>query len=155
MAFIGGGGSHYSIAYIRNASAGDAADREPSRPDALILCYPVINVTEEFGHRGSGKNLLGEKFGTPEALRFNLETRVTAETPPAFLWHTADDNGVNVANSLLFAEALWKNGVTAELHVFPHGRHGLGLAPEAPDIAVWPELAGRFLRVSCGFACGC
>lgn len=61
---------------------GDAADREPSRPDALILCYPVINVTEEFGHRGSGKNLLGEKFGTPEALRFNLETRVTAETPP-------------------------------------------------------------------------
>lgn len=138
-----------------DASAGDAADREPSRPDALILCYPVINVTEEFGHRGSGKNLLGEKFGTPEALRFNLETRVTAETPPAFLWHTADDNVVNVANSLLFAEALWKNGVTAELHVFPHGRHGLGLAPEAPDIAVWPELAGRFLRVSCGFACGC
>ncbi len=133
------------------ADDGDAADGESRRPDALILCYPVINVTESFGHRGSGKNLLGDKLDTPEGKRFNLENRVTADTPPAFLWHTADDGAVNVENSILFAEALWKHGVTAELHVFPHGRHGLGLAPDAPDVAAWPELAARFLRVSCGF----
>ena len=135
-----------------NADAGDDADRVSGRPDALILCYPVINVTDAFGHRGSGKNLLGEaRYATSEAIKLNLETRVSADTPPAFLWHTATDAGVPVKNSLCFADAMWKNGLTASLHVFPTGHHGLGLAPETLDVSQWPELAGTFLVSSCAF----
>ncbi len=135
-----------------NADAKDAADHFPVRPDALIPCYPVINVTEKFGHFGSGENLLGEKIHSPAAREFNLDTQVSANTPPAFLWHTATDGAVNVRNSIDFAMALWANNVTAELHVFPHGPHGLGLAPEYEDVKLWPELAAAFLMKNCGFA---
>ncbi len=134
-----------------DADAGDEIDAFPARPNALIPCYPVINLTKSFGHRGSGWNLLGEKLDEPEADRFDLENRVTQETPPTFLWHTATDQCVNVENSIRFAQALWKNGVKAELHIFPEGAHGLGLAPESRDVSQWPELAAVFLENSCGF----
>ena len=135
-----------------DSTANDAADLVSPRPDALILCYAVIDLTEPFGHFGSGENLLGkEGVRAPEAKRLNLETRVTADTPPSFLWHTAEDTCVNVENSLAFARELWKNKVAAEVHVFPHGHHGLGLAPAMRDVAQWPELAGCFLVENCGF----
>ncbi len=135
-----------------DSTAGDVADNFSARPDALILCYAVINLTDPFGHYGSGENLLGrDGMLSPAAKRLNLETRVTADTPPSFLWHTAEDSCVNVENSLAFARELWKNQVTAEVHVFPHGCHGLGLAPAMRDVAQWPELAGCFLMESCGF----
>ena len=69
-----------------------------------------------------------------------------ADTPPAFLWHTAEDGAVPVANSLNYAAALRKAGVPFALHVFPFGSHGLGLAPDRPDIARWPELCADFLH---------
>ncbi len=135
-----------------STDCGDSVDAFSGRPDAMVLCYPVISITEDFGHQGSGKNLLGEeRFAEPEARRFDLEHRVTAATPPAFIWHTATDGGVSVKNSLAFAEAMWAQHLTASLHVFPEGRHGLGLAPEYPDIRRWPELAADFLVASCAF----
>ena len=131
-----------------DADAGDAADREDARPDAMILCYPVIYLTR--GHVGSGKNLLGMENPPRERLApLDLETRVTADTPPAFLWHTAADQTVDVHNSLDFAEAMWKQGLTAEVHVYPFGRHGQGLGnrnDEFPEIMSWPELASTFLK---------
>ncbi len=135
-----------------NVDAGDAADNYPVRPDALIPCYAVINLTSPFGHAGSGENLLGTKFSLPSAEEFNLENQVSANTPPTFLWHTADDPVVNIQNSIAFATALWQHKVTAELHVFPHGPHGIGLAEEYPDAKIWPELAATFLINSCKFA---
>ena len=88
-----------------DSTANDAADLVSPRPDALILCYAVIDLTEPFGHFGSGENLLGkEGVRAPEAKRLNLETRVTADTPPSFLWHTAEDNAVPVENSLKCGE---------------------------------------------------
>lgn len=130
-----------------DASAGDAADAEEARPDALILCYPVINLTR--GHMGSGKNLLGKDDPTPEELEnLSLETRVSRETPPTFLWHTVTDKAVPFESSTLFAEAMWKLGNTAELHLFPRGKHGLAIgqdSDEAPEIRVWPLLASNFL----------
>ncbi len=133
-----------------NASGGDAADAVSARPDAVLPCYPVINITESWGHVDSGKNLLGSDYDAEKAMQ-NLESQVSEKCPPAFLWHTAVDGCVNVANSLRFAEAMWANGRLCELHVFPHGSHGLGLAAEHEDIRHWPELAARFLQVSCGF----
>jgi dipeptidyl aminopeptidase/acylaminoacyl peptidase len=110
-----------------------------------VLCYPVISFGE-FGHRGSMKNLLGD--GPPEELVRSLsnETQVTADTPPTFLWHTADDASVPVQNSLQFALALSAKGVAFELHTYGSGRHGLGLANDLPHIATWIDLCAEWLR---------
>lgn len=98
------------------------------RPDALLLCYPVITSGTKC-HEGSFRHLLGERL---EELRedMSLEKQVTAETPQTFLWHTAVDDCVPVENSLLFLRALLDRQVPAELHVYPVGGHGLSLATE-------------------------
>ena len=131
-----------------DASAGDAADAGDPRPDALVLCYPVINLTR--GHAGSGQNLLGKAEPSfAELEKFDLEKRVTSETPPAFLWHTVADQMVPFESSTLFAEAMWRQGNIAELHMFPRGRHGLAVGQDdedIPEIRVWPELASNFLK---------
>jgi len=135
-------GTHYDRG---DAAATDPVDRASCRPDALILCYPVIGFGPH-GHQGSGLNLLGE--GAPLALIRDLcnDLRVTPDTPPTFLWHTADDPGVPVMNSLMFAQACDANGVEFELHVYRSGAHGLGLAPELPHVATWVDLAGEWLH---------
>ena len=133
-----------------DATAGDAADAFSLRPDAIIPCYPVISFSAEWGHRGSGEQLLGDSLLELED-RYCLSSRVTADTPPTFLWHTATDGAVPVRNSIAFAEACWKNGVPAELHVFPSGPHGIGLALDYPDAKIWPELAAAFLTTTCKF----
>ena len=125
------------------------ADLSGSRPDAMILCYPVISFGK-YGHQGSAENLLGKN--PPDSLRatLSLEAQVSAATPPTFLWHTSNDGAVPVENSLLFATALKKNGVPFELHVFPEGKHGLGLAPDQPRISQWADLAAAWLRETFG-----
>ncbi|HNZ18646.1 MAG TPA: alpha/beta hydrolase [Candidatus Hydrogenedentes bacterium] len=130
-----------------NASARDAVERQSSRPDFAILCYPVITFEPPYAHMGSRNNLLGEN--APEELVKNLSnhTQVTAQTPPTFLFHTADDPGVPVQNSLLYFGALREHDVPAELHVYEHGRHGVGLAPDMPELATWPGLCITWLRV--------
>jgi acetyl esterase/lipase len=123
----------------------DAVSQFSSRPDAMILCYPVITFGI-FGHQGSMENLLGNK--PPAQLRdaFSNEKQVTAHTPPAFLWHTADDQSVPVENSLLFAQALSACHVPFELHVFSSGQHGLGLAVDHPYASSWTTLCARWLK---------
>lgn len=123
----------------------DPIERVSSRPDAMVLCYPVISFGEH-RHHGSMVNLIGE---TPdESLRNNLsnENAVCPDTPPAFLWHTADDDVVPVENSLLFASSLSRNEVPFELHVFPHGNHGLGLAPGNPQVSSWTGLCETWFK---------
>lgn len=105
------------------------------RPDGMILCYPVI-TSGEFAHRGSFENLLGKEAGKEQnwterdslLRRLSLEERVSADTPPTFIWHTFTDGSVPVENSLLFVSALRKAGVSTEFHMYPQGGHGLGLA---------------------------
>jgi len=134
--------THYDVG---DPNAADPVDRMSCRPDASILCYAVISFGR-FRHTGSMVNLLGET--PPEELRQSLsnETQVTPDTPPTFLWHTADDGGVPVQNSLLFADALACQRVPFELHVYQSGQHGLGLAPEKPHIATWSQLCGEWLN---------
>lgn len=132
-----------------NRSSIDPVERVSSRPDALILCYPVITM-KEYTNRGSLVNLLGE---TPDKNLVDLlsnETKVSEHTPPAFLWHTSDDKSVPVENSLMFADALKKHGIPFELHVFPNGRHGLGLAEGYPEIGLWTKLCESWL-INMGF----
>jgi len=138
-------GVHFNEATPQTGSTPNEPDTLSCRPDALILCYPVISAGA-FAHEGSFQNLLGAE-GSPELRqKMSLELQVTPETPPTFLWHTFDDVGVPVENSLLFAQALRSQSIPFELHVYPHGRHGLGLAADEPHVATWMPLCCEWLR---------
>ena len=102
-------------------------DREICRPDGVILCYPVIDAGE-YTHLWSIQNISGHEELTSEDIElFSLHKHVKPTTPPAFLWHTADDGAVPSENSLLYALAMRKNKVPVEVHIYPHGNHGLAL----------------------------
>jgi acetyl esterase/lipase len=128
------------------AGAKDAIERQSSRPDFAVLLYPVISLVDPVAHAGSRRNLLGEDPDPALVERLSNEKQVTPRTPPTFLFHTADDPGVPVANSVLFFDALGKAGVPAELHVFAHGRHGVGLAPDDPALSQWPKLCELWMK---------
>ena len=117
-----------------------------SRPDFAILCYPVITMRDPFVHKGSRENLLGKNPDPKLIEEMSNETQVTAETPPTFLFHTSDDPGVPAQNSVYFYLALRKAGVPAEMHLFEHGRHGVGLAQNEPALKIWPSLLENWLR---------
>jgi acetyl esterase/lipase len=129
--------------------AEDPVDRISSRPDAMVLCYPVVSFGK-YRHEGSMINLLGE---APDAAMQELlsnEKQVGKDTPPTFLWHSADDDVVPVENSLFLAEALSRHKVNCELHVFPKGQHGAGLAEDNPQLSLWTTLCENWLQ-SIGF----
>jgi acetyl esterase/lipase len=132
------------------ADAADPVDRQSSRPDLGILCYAVITMGP-YTHQGSKNNLLGTD-PSPELVRLlSNEQQVTRETPPCFVWHTWEDDAVPVENSLDFAAALRKAGVTFDLHIYEHGQHGIGLAAKPPfehphpwarDLVFWLKARG-------------
>lgn len=122
----------------------DEIDRISCMPNGAILCYPVISVMDDYGHVGSGQNLLGERYESEKAA-LSLAERVSKDTPPVFLWHTSTDASVNVKNSLIFAEHLRDCEVPFELHVFPVGKHGLGLAQAHEDVRQWAGLAADWV----------
>ncbi|MFD0697335.1 alpha/beta hydrolase [Paenibacillus sp. GCM10027628] len=123
----------------------DPIERQSSRPDLLILCYPVITFGE-YAHEGSKLLLLGETPGDELVNLLSTEKQVTSDTPATFLWHTADDDVVTVENCFLFAGALSRHKVAFELHVFESGRHGLGLAEDHPEAKAWPALCEVWLK---------
>ena len=142
-------GGHFAATAGTIYDAGNPASDDPnehvsSRPDALILCYAVINLTE-LPHVGSLENLLGSDSTPEDRATLSPDLLVDPNTPPTFLWHTSDDDAVDVSHSLRFAAALARNNVPFALHVYPRGRHGLGLAPEDPEVATWIDHAGAFL----------
>ena len=136
-------GTHFDEGKPQSA---DAVERMGSRPDFMVLGYPVISLTARFTHRGSRQSLLGDTPDPRLEMDLSNELRVSARTPPAFLFHTADDATVPVENSLAFAQALHDSHVPFELVVFPRGRHGLGLAPDDPVVSGWPKLCAAWLR---------
>ena len=116
-------GTHFNTRY---GEARDAIDELSCRPDFMILGYPVISFTEWYTHKGSRKNLLGEKLDPQLVEHFSNEKQVTPETPPTFLVHADDDRGVPVENSISFYLALRKAKVPAEMHIYEKGGHGFG-----------------------------
>ena len=142
-------GGHLAGSAAVHALPGDPVSADPvervsSRPDFAILCYAVI-TTGKFAHTGSFENLLGP-HPEPELLKYHsLELAATPATPPMFLWHTAEDQGVPVENSRLLAAALERAGVAHELRVYPKGKHGLGLAREIPGTCEWTDRCADWL----------
>jgi acetyl esterase/lipase len=114
------------------ANSPDPIERQSSRPDLGILCYAVITMGQ-FTHQGSKHNLLGDNPPDDLVKGLSNELQVTKETPPCFIWHTWEDNGVAVENSLQFAAALRKAGVPFDLHVYQKGGHGIGLGSNKWD----------------------
>lgn len=123
----------------------DELDLVDFRPNAQILCYPVI---DKFGHPGSYNNLLGERVAELCSL-VNPALIADKSTPPAFIWHTAEDNAVDVCNTYRYATRLKEFSVPCEMHIFPFGHHGLGLAP-APQhrhLQQWASLMIKWLSL--------
>lgn len=143
-------GGHLASTLLTHFDAGspDAADpieHESSRPDLGILCYPVINLAE-FTHLGSRQNLLGENPSDALVRDLSSDLQVTAQTPPCFIWHTADDAVVPVENALMFASALRRAGVPFALHVYESGIHGLGLPEAGKGAPAWDETCLAWFR---------
>ena len=134
MGFSAGGhlastlGTHYDRG---NANAQDPAEKFSSRPDFLILGYPVISLKEHVAHIGSRNNLLGESPSDDLVERFSNDLQVTEDTPPTFIFHSQDDTGVPVQHSLLFYQALLEAKVPVEMHLYPKGGHGYSLGINA------------------------
>lgn len=128
------------------ANATDPIDRLSSRPDLLVLVYPVVTMGD-LTHKGSKKQLLGDNPSPEMVKMLSNEEQVTKETPPTFLVHTANDTAVPVENSLRFVDALRKNGVPFELHVYERGRHGFGLGVNDPILSTWPARCTDWLRL--------
>ena len=126
----------------------DAIDRQSARPDFLILAYPVITLDQKYGHTGSRIGLLGDSPKPALIELLSPEKHVTANTPPAFLFATTDDKTVPVMNSVLFYSALVAKHVSAEMHLYAHGPHGVGLAPGFPDLKSWPDLLATWMRAN-------
>lgn len=144
-------GGHIACTAATQYDAGDPRSDDPvarlsSRPDALIACYSVVSLVRHT-HIGSRRALLGENWENEALARqYSAEEHVTADTPPAFIWHTADDGCVPAQNAIMLAQAYLRCGVPFEMHVFPHGRHGLGLAAEEePHVAQWAGLCVNWL----------
>jgi acetyl esterase/lipase len=128
--------------------SGDPIERVSSRPDFGILCYPVISMGP-IGHEVSREQFLGKNPSAALVRLYSNELQVTAETPPCFLWHTAEDKTVSVENSLEFARALQRNGVPFDLHIYEKGRHGIGIGDKPPFVNAHPWTKGLvvWLRV--------
>jgi len=135
-------GTHFDAG---NPAAPDPVDQQSSRPDRMILIYPVISMKEPMTHAGSKRNLLGANPPADLVASLSNETQVRADTPPTFLAQTDADTAVPAENALLFTLALRRHKVPVELHLFEQGRHGLGLGRDGLPFSEWPGLCARWL----------
>lgn len=135
-------GTHFDAG---DANAADPVDRLSSRPDFMVLVYPVISMAAGITHAGSRQNLLGDSPSDELVRRYSNELQVTADTPPTFLVHAGDDGAVPVKNSLLFYEALLAHKVPAELHLYPSGGHGFSFALGKGHLQDWTRVCARWL----------
>jgi hypothetical protein len=128
-------------------NAADPIDRRSSRPDFLVLCYPVISMSDKFMHEGSRNNLLGpEKDNNELARQLTNYRNVSPHTPPTFIFQTDEDTVVPAENAVQFYLALRKNKVPAEMHIYQCGPHGVGLQLGDPVLSTWSEHLRDWLR---------
>ena len=136
-------GTHFDSG---NPNAADTIERVSSKPNLMILIYPVITMRDKT-HAGSRRSLLGDNPAPELVTLLSNDEQVTKETPPAFLVHTSNDEAVPVENSLLFVNALRRASVPFEFHLYERGPHGFGLGGKDPILATWPDRCAGWLRL--------
>ena len=124
----------------------DVKDNTSARPNFSLLIYPVVSFDTLITHMGTRNNLIGLKPDIKQVQRFSNELQITADTPPAFLVHSADDKTVPVMNSIGYFKELQKNNIPVELHIFQKGGHGYGLSPNGGTESSWPGLCIKWLK---------
>lgn len=151
--FSAGGHLAASLSTLWNSEEVIRCKNGENRPNASILCYPVI-LWGDKANKGSFYNLLGENLADEEYAKLSLEKHVSSDTPPTFLWHTFSDGSVPVENSLCYAAALREYNIPFEMHIYPFGDHGLSLANLEvcdsidPHVGTWIDLACEWLKVT-------
>lgn len=129
---------------------------ESKSVNASVLAYPVIDADFNNTHQGSFMNLLGHAPDKDEEEYFSCNRHVRPTTPPAFVWHTAEDGCVPVVNSISYAKALIENKVPVELHIYPFGGHGLSTSDKqtVDDVTeivaynnIWLDSVKRWLKL--------
>lgn len=146
MGFSAGGHLAATLSTLYNDKVYESNDLTSAKPDFSILIYPVISMNGDITHWGSRMNLLGNS-PTPEMVKhFSNELQVNAETPPAFMVHSLDDDAVPVLNSINYALAMKQNKVACELHLYPTGKHGYGMGQSANTESTWPEACSKWLE---------
>lgn len=149
MGFSAGGhlastlGTHFDYG---DSTAKDELQKISSRPDFMVLVYPVVTL-KQFTHQGSKNNLLGPNPDPKLVDLLSNEEQVTPYTPQTFLIHTYEDTAVPVENSLNMFKALRENGVPAEMHIFQRGPHGFGMKKDDPILAKWPDMLADWMKV--------
>jgi len=149
MGFSAGGhlvstaGTHFDVG---DSSASDPVESMSSRPDFMVLVYPVITFNEAFTHKGSRSALLGENPDSTLIKYYSNEFQVKDNTPPTFIVHAGDDKSVPIENSLLFYHALKDKGIPAEFHIYPEGGHGFSLAIGKGYLETWPDRCIDWLK---------
>lgn len=133
-----------------NTAADNAIDRASSRPDFLILGYPWLYAMR-LDARGTSEYCSAMKVSDAALCKhfaeaYTPELHVSAQTPPAFIFHTTTDEAVPVQSSLSFYLALVRAGVPVEMHIFSEGQHGVGLGGSDPHLNVWPTLLEGWMR---------
>ncbi len=119
-----------------------------SRPDFMILIYPVITFSRTFIHKGSRNALLGENPDPKLIEYYSNELQVNKDTPPTFIVHASDDKSVPVENSLIFYQSLKDNGIPVEMHIYPEGGHGFSLAIGKGYLQTWTDRCIDWLKGS-------
>ena len=125
---------------------GAALDKVSARPDFLMLLYPVITMEPPAAHAGSRTALLGAHPSAADIQLMSVEKQVTSATPPTLLIHTQEDRTVPVENSILFYQALTRAKVPAEMYLFEHGGHGMGMKAGLGTSSAWPKRAEEWLK---------
>lgn len=143
-------GGHLALTALSNfdyGTDGDDIDRFSSRPDAVIVSYPVVTLDDSFTHADSKRLLIGGLENEKELeVLLSAEKNVRDDTPPVFLWHCADDSFVPVENSIMYCAALSAKKIPFEYHVFPNGDHGNGLTLRVAGAREWGRLAADWLH---------
>lgn len=116
------------------------------RPDFQVLVYPVISFSDSIGHIGSRNNLLGQNPSPAKILEYSAEENVDNETPPALLIHCTADDVVSYKNSLVYYNALLKNNVPADLHIFSKGGHGFGTRKTNFPVDAWTGIVQEWIN---------
>ncbi|MFA9389615.1 MAG: alpha/beta hydrolase [Prolixibacteraceae bacterium] len=145
-------GGHLASTLSTHYNLGDSISKDPierlsCRPDFSILLYPVITFTGEFAHVESKNALLQSEANNEELVRFySNELHINENTPPAIMIHAADDKGVSPNNSIVYFQALQKLGIKCELHIYPEGGHGFGLAIKDEHLSGWFDQCVNFIK---------